>query len=701
MSPAAGRALVLLLACAGLAPGQAPLPAAPAGVLRGASLGWDGVAPYQAACPITVELEHPGPGELRVELVLRSGDNTRVEPLTLPAGARRRLSLAIGLADTQALVQLRDPEGGPVRESLQLATARSLPHTRPILALDGRPPSRRGGGDQRWTDGALPLFSAGAEWAPAEAACYQDFSAVYLRGVDPDTWSEESRAALLEHVLAGGTLLIAPAEGVSTTPAAALLPRGLEARPTVLAGRAVRELPLGLGRVVVVEEDLIALATGSDLQALAVGSALGSFARDGDLRRTSPPLSDELDELLLAGPGLPTQGLLLGFVGLYVLVVGPGLALFGRRARRRRLLLWVVGLIAVFTLLAPVVAGLVRAAPGLAYVDLVQFVPPSGPGVELGDVTVASGGSARGELVLAANGARLAATLHPADPQRMRSWDGRTLRWDPPATRAPRTARGTEVELDLAMAPWGRQSVSVVSALANPTRVVAQLVEGPRGPAVQVENLGPGRLGPTLLMDYAAPTGPEDGYLELGAPLEPGERRELPLRGGLPMVDTRFSPAWNQLLGTSLSFRGWGGLRPTRPDQVAPRYVLVSRVEPQLQVLGRRVGQLTSALRIDPVLPPLDAARGYLGLRLDESSGSLTITEVEPGSPAAAVGLVAGDMIQSVDGVYLQNLALLRERLSQRLAGEVVRVEVWSNTRRGSRTVQVRLAPRTRLDGGD
>ena len=705
MSRRPARPLLVCLAL-GLAPlaAQEPARAFDPGSddpLRAAHLGWDGVSPHEAPCPVAVELEHTGPTELRAELVLRSGAWTRVEPLTLPPGARRRVSLAIQVEDGQVLVQLR--EGGRTRSSLQLSVARALPGARCLLALDGRPPARRGGGDQRWNDSLLPLFSAGEEWAPAEAACYLEFPAVYLRGVDPDEWTPESRAALLEYVLQGGTLLLGPAEGVGTGPAETLLPGpAAESRPRGLGGRRGRERPLGLGRVLALEEDLLTIAAGSGPEALTVARALGQYVAGGDTPRAGTLLGDELEELLLAGPGLPTQGLLLGFVSLYVLVVGPGLALFGRRMRRRRLLGWILGLVGAFTLLAPLVAGLVRAAPGTAFVSLVQYVPPEGgPGVEVANVTVVSGGASRGELVLGAQGTPLSATLHPADPQRQRVWDGRTLRWEAPRTRAPRTVRGDEVRLDLAMAPWGRQSASTVTLLPAAPRVRARVEEGPQGLRAVLENLGPGDLGPALLMESGTPSGLEAGYVDLG-PLPAGTRREVPLpRQALRPVDLRRARSWSDLLGLPPQFRGWGAIRPTRPEEVAPRYVLVSRAAPRLQVLGRRLSQVLGAVRIDPVLPPLDAARGYLGVLLSDANGSLVLSEVERGSPAAAAGLGAGDMIQTVDGSYVQTVAELRERLGRRLVGERVEVVVWSQARRAQRKTTVVLGPRTGLSGGD
>lgn len=693
-------ALLLLLVL--LLPEAARAQTPDAGLLESVELGWGGISGAGAPTSVQVVLQHPGPQELAVEVVLRSGAQAVTEPLLLPAGARRRVWLALVLEGGEGLLQVRS--GERVLASRQLSAPRSVTQApRPILVLDGRPPPRRGGAEHHWGDTVLPLFAAGAELAPAEAACYRDFSAVYLRGVDPDAWTPEARAALLEHALQGGALVIAPSEGVGTTPALTLLPGGLPEREVEMAGRPVRELRLGLGRALVLPEDLVAASAGGGERALAVARALGEWCAALDPGRLAPPVWDELDALLLDGPGLPTSALLLGFLLVYVLLLGPAMAIFARRLQRRRLFAWVVGLVLAFTLLAPLVAGLVRAASGTAYVHLVQWVPlEGGPGLELGDVTVVSGGSARGELILSAPG-ELAATLHPADPTREQGWDGRVWGYLPVTPQAPRTRRGSEVRFSLAMSPWGRQSASTLALLPAPGRVRATLESGPQGVRAVIENLGPDPLVAAALMEAGKPLGPQAGCVPLGD-LAPGSRHQVPLpRLRLRPIDPARERPWFQVVGAQAAFRAWGDVRAVpSPGDLAPRLLLVSRASPRVEVRGGRLSTQVSALRVDPVLPPNGAGRGYLGLAAVEQNGQLVVSEVAPGSPAAAAGVTAGDMIYQVDEAHVSNLANFRAQLRRRLAGERVELGIYSPGRGRQRSLELQLEPRSRLGpGGD
>src|SRR5690606_39328851 len=109
-------------------------------------------------------------------------------------------------------------------------------------------------------------------------------------------------------------------------------------------GRPARGRRLGLGRVLVLEEDLLSLAAAPGPEGLTVARELGERL-GGATPRRAPWIHDELDAVIFGGPGTTTFLLLIGFVLVYLLVVGPGLMLFGRRANRRRLLRWVVGLV--------------------------------------------------------------------------------------------------------------------------------------------------------------------------------------------------------------------------------------------------------------------------------------------------------------------------------------------------------------------
>mgnify|MGYP001314576902 CR=1 FL=1 len=64
--------------------------------------------------------------------------------------------------------------------------------------------------------------------------------------------------------------------------------------------------------------------------------------------------------------------------------------------------------------------------------------------------------------------------------------------------------------------------------------------------------------------------------------------------------------------------------------------------------------------------PPQGApgSRPRLGLQVDQGEGGVLVVGVEPGSPAAAAGLVVGDLIVAVDGVPVADPSALAARLA-------------------------------------
>lgn len=60
-------------------------------------------------------------------------------------------------------------------------------------------------------------------------------------------------------------------------------------------------------------------------------------------------------------------------------------------------------------------------------------------------------------------------------------------------------------------------------------------------------------------------------------------------------------------------------------------------------------------------------------------SERLIVTRIEKGSPAEAAGIKAGDIITTIDGGKIKNLAALHAELERRKAGEKLSVEVYRN----------------------
>ena len=67
---------------------------------------------------------------------------------------------------------------------------------------------------------------------------------------------------------------------------------------------------------------------------------------------------------------------------------------------------------------------------------------------------------------------------------------------------------------------------------------------------------------------------------------------------------------------------------------------------------------------------------GFSGLRGEDAETGARLTQVTDGGPAAKAGLATGDIVLSVDGHTVLNFRQLEERLAQRAAGEIVKLEI-------------------------
>lgn len=91
----------------------------------------------------------------------------------------------------------------------------------------------------------------------------------------------------------------------------------------------------------------------------------------------------------------------------------------------------------------------------------------------------------------------------------------------------------------------------------------------------------------------------------------------------------------------------------------------------------------------DPL--PDDKGQGFLGVGLVDNSG-VSITRVEPGSPADKAGIRFNDIILSIDSVKVPNVNDAREVITRLRPGSIVAVDV----RRGEQflTIKVRVGVR-------
>jgi putative serine protease PepD len=74
------------------------------------------------------------------------------------------------------------------------------------------------------------------------------------------------------------------------------------------------------------------------------------------------------------------------------------------------------------------------------------------------------------------------------------------------------------------------------------------------------------------------------------------------------------------------------------------------------------------------------AAHAYLGVYLQDASGGARITKVTSGSPAAAAGLTAGEVIAAIDGQRVADASAAAARIAGHSPGDSVRLTVLAGT---------------------
>ncbi len=730
MKTAAGALLLLALLAAAppaRADGAAGGEATTADVIEDVTAGYDGAfAPPPHVSPVWVTLRHPGPGPaLTLEVVALGEEATPATvQVELPPGGRRQVCLAVAAA-RDLLVEVRGAAGQ--RLSQRTVPGRGvLDLESHVLSVDGRPADERRGEGSRRDDPSLRVSAILPEHAPTEAACYAAFGAVVVRGVDPGAWGALRLAALLEYVAQGGKVLV-PSATPRHPEARALLTRlpGV-ARDDKLLGRPVRLHRLGLGEVFAFADDPLLHAAGSDAKAAQTRQDLA------DLANTEPAASiARLHERWEGSPGehpgTRTRLLVAGYALAYLIVLGPVLGLALRRSSRRRLAAAVGGAIALFTVLAPLVAAAVRSGDAQVVVREAVRLLPQGDALAMGQVTCVSGGGASYRLRLSAHPERLgagvrallepAATVLPPGTPTRQEWGGRAWRRLPPQPPTLRTSRGATVELELAMSPWGQQGAATLASLQGLAPLQAELLPRGRDYEVRVVNTTGVPLERAILLEAGAELHDRTPFVSLG-PLPPGASTvvspppsaEAAQAAPLPPPTGAKRPTWASTLDVPARWTAWQhAWRGSEPEGPL-RYVIVSRAPGLLSLSGDEVDVVHHALRIDPVATPAAVIRGYLGVVLEEgrrwggrepAAVETVLGRVVPDSPAAQAGLEAGLLVTSVDGVPPMSPRHMRELLAKRVPGERVSLRVRDRQPGRERAVTVRLAVRGPEQEGD
>lgn len=702
-------ALVLALATTASAQAPTPTPTPPLdgkGIVDAIQIGYDGWVPNEGVAPVWLTLRNDGASEERLRVVARSYQSRNERTVDLPAGGKARVFLALNVSWRMSIEVYRGEELLFRRE---VENAPRLSPDNHLIVIDGRPLEVRKGEATRG-DRTLQVTSVEPAHASPEAACYSPLGGVMLRALDPGDLNPDQRAAIFEYVLLGGRLYLVAAgpERLKLTQLLKSLP-GKDRKEKVL-GRSALVRDYGLGRIVTFGDDFIDDMVRNDPRGDRLSSNFSSLLSSGRKRARLGPTYErfggDVDH-----PGSGTASLVVIFFGVYWLVVGPGIALGLRRAKRRTLMIFAVASILGFCALAFVVAGTVRTATGGAHVREVVYVAPQGPSLGVADVTVVSGGGWRYDLRLESSRSFSATQANESGRRRIRG------RWTPQELEptSADTERGRDLTLDLRPPPWDQRSVHVVQQRTDLAPIEAELVGGgPRGKGyeVRVKNPTQASFGPAIVVeDISHQIGPAKAYADLGV-LKPGEEKRVFLRPGgrirganLPSYRGKH---WFTSLEVPDNWHGWANIRNQangNGNRLNVRFVIVSRLPNSIQASGDRLDVTAHAIRIDPVQIGSIFERGHVGVELimTQAMGGkfVTIGRVLAGSPAAQRGIKAGDQVISVQGsrgeIQIKTVNQFIQEVGRHRPGQRITI----NINRGGvlQQITIRLARRREIPG--
>lgn len=130
-----------------------------------------------------------------------------------------------------------------------------------------------------------------------------------------------------------------------------------------------------------------------------------------------------------------------------------------------------------------------------------------------------------------------------------------------------------------------------------------------------------------------------------------------------------FDPTQDRMTWTRLDFEPKDPYVPSDPaERQAPADVqAMNMLGPAMKLMSLFVGKQPEDVRV---------AQGILGIEISERDGSLTVAAILPGTPAAGVGLMPGDVIVSIADAPVTTAAKAHEAVARLRPGEVVEVTV-------------------------
>ena len=415
------------------------VPAAPASASPTVTVSTAAGDRYTAGQPVALLVEISADRAIEGTIRVRTdGQESTVKDFEVAGGATKTV---IVVADTvvwggDLTVEVRSSDGNTtVRPRLNDDRESELVGILASMQGRGIPATVRITGDR-----VARTYDIGENTLNAGAGAVDMFDSLVASSQDIATFSPAALAEVIQWLAGGGTLVM------NDPPGTAIGALGLDAAVSTveLAAETAASQTFGFGRVVYSDG---AVGRGQ-LDGLLTPGATGSRNEFG--QRFNPGFSAQI-LLRDAGIRIPGIGALLALVGVYILIVGPGLFLFLRRSQRQPLLWFAIPLVAVATV--GVVYGVGRAQRSdvdLAHATIIASV--DGVGIERSEVLVASanGGFAG---VRADNGFRSA---------------GRTVdQFGQQSSQTPE-ARGDTIGFDLAPGAVSRLLLQRITLPADP-----------------------------------------------------------------------------------------------------------------------------------------------------------------------------------------------------------------------------------------
>jgi S1-C subfamily serine protease len=144
------------------------------------------------------------------------------------------------------------------------------------------------------------------------------------------------------------------------------------------------------------------------------------------------------------------------------------------------------------------------------------------------------------------------------------------------------------------------------------------------------------------------------GLIEMNASIQPGD-------SGGPLVDSSGNVIGMDTAAVSGGFRQASASTTAYAIPIDAAMSIVKQIESGTSTSTVHVGQ-----------------RAILGVQMQDTTLGATVAGVETGSPAASAGIVAGDVIVSVDGTGVSSASALGSALQGRNVGDAVTV-VWTD----------------------